>query len=59
MAANDTMVVDQLATKHVGTPEETLFKMAALALKTVDAICEACQGKIDPSLDENMRGVSL
>lgn len=59
MVANDTAVVDQLAIKHAGTPEETLFKVAALALKAVDAICEACQGKIDPSLDENMKGVSL
>jgi hypothetical protein len=56
MVANDAVVVQQLAKKHEGTPEETLFKVAVLALKAVDAICEAVQGTIDPSLDENMRG---
>ena len=56
MTTNDAIVVKQLAKKHEGMPDETLFNMAALALKAVDAICMAVQGTIDPSLDENMRG---
>ena len=55
MTTNDVIVVKQLARKHEGMPDEILFKMAALALKAVDVICEAVQGTIDPSLDENMR----
>ncbi len=49
MDYDNTVLVGQITTKHEGMPEETLMKMAAAALKAIDVICVACQGKIDES----------
>lgn len=47
MAHEDTETVTNIAGRHKGKPDEALFKVAALALRTVDIICEVCQGKME------------
>lgn len=57
MGSTDMAIMERIARRHDGRPENVLMKMALIALKAVDTICGACQGKLDPSLDDGVKGV--